>query len=195
MIWQSLVLRASLVGLALFTTAIKPAAAQESGDCNPSLPSAEIVTELVGWIALNTSYDVSQVYRTPPEIVFCSVGQTVPYEGDELIVESSLRAAYDLHRRLIYLVQPWSEDNPRDVSVLLHELLHDVQLSNREWPCVAAPELEAYWLQDKWLAGRGIASGFDWEAIWILSRCPAEGSVTPKTIPGSRPARRPTTRF
>lgn len=135
---------------------------------------ATLLNDLVGWIARNTDYDVSLTYRSPPAIIFCEVGDTVTYEGAGLIVDPALRAAYDLRDRRIHLVAPWSSENPFDVSVLLHELIHDVQLANRVWDCIGAPEFEAYWLQDKWLAERGIRPGFDWGAIRMLSRCPSQ---------------------
>jgi len=138
-----------------------------AGEIPPTL-----LDDLVGWIARNTDYDVSLTYRSPPTISLCEPGDTVTYEGADLIVDPALRAAYDLRARRIHLVAPWSPENPFDVSVLLHELIHDVQLANRGWDCIGAPELEAYWLQDKWLAERGIRPGFDWAAIRMLSRCP-----------------------
>ena len=55
---------------------------------------------------------------------------------------------------------------------MLHELIHDVQLANREWPCVGAPELEAYMLQAEYLGAYGIDPGFDWRSIFLLSLCP-----------------------
>jgi hypothetical protein len=136
-----------------------------------SIPET-LLDDLVGWIARNTDYDVSLTYRSPPAISLCEAGATIIYEGADLIVDPALRAAYDLRARRIHLVAPWSPENTFDVSVLLHELIHDVQLANRGWDCIGAPEFEAYWLQDKWLAERGIRPGFDWAAIWMLSRCP-----------------------
>ena len=105
-------------------------------------------------------------------ISFCAVGDRVAYEDGDLIVDAVLHAVYDLKDRRILLVQPWSAENPYDVSVLLHELIHDVQLSNPEWDCIGAPEFEAYWLQDKWLAQHGVRPGFNWPEIRKLSLCP-----------------------
>jgi hypothetical protein len=71
-------------------------------------------------------------------------------------------------------VQPWSPDSLVDRSVLLHELVHDVQLRNRDWDCTGAPEWEAYRLQDLWLQEHGVILPFDWPAIRRLSECPPE---------------------
>ena len=130
--------------------------------------------KLIGWIALRTDYDVSSVYHNPPEIVFCQVGEIVDYEAEGLLVDEILAAAYDLKRRRIYLVKPWATDDLFDLSVLLHELIHVVQLDNRDWPCAGAPEWEAYTLQSVWLRNQGIIAGFDWSTIYKLSQCPAE---------------------
>jgi hypothetical protein len=137
-------------------------------------PSPALLDELVGWIALNTMYDVATTWQEPPEIVFCAVGETIDYEGRDLLVDPALEAAYDLPARRIHIVEPWSEDNLIDRSILLHELIHDVQLMNREWDCIGAPEWEAYRLQDKWLQERGVRLPFDWPAIRRLSECPPD---------------------
>jgi hypothetical protein len=140
----------------------------------PAVVSEVLFNELIGWIALNTSYDLRLAYRSPPTLSFCDVGDSVAYEDTELIIDRILRAAFDYPHRHIYLVQPWSPVNLYDQSVLLHELIHDIQLSNRDWDCPLAPELEAYFLQDKWLVERGIFYPFNWAAIRQLSDCGPE---------------------
>ncbi len=171
---------ALVLGLILLLGDGSAAAEPVDPDCvAPGASPAPAVTRsaldgLIGWIALKTDYDLSVVYSHPPEIVFCQVGEIVDYEAEGLIVDEVLAAAYDLSRRRIYLVQPWTAEEPFDLSVLLHELIHAVQLDNRDWPCPGAPEWEAYRLQSLWLRERGIAVKFDWSAIYKLSRCPLE---------------------
>lgn len=140
---------------------------------SPAKVPAKLLTELTGWIALHTMYDVRRLDADPPRISFCAVGSDITYEDGSLRVEPELNAAYDLPNRVIYLVLPWSADDPRDRSVLLHELIHDVQLSNRDWACTGEPEWEAYTLQAIYLEEQGIIPGFDWNAIRRLSTCPA----------------------
>jgi hypothetical protein len=159
-----------VLGLAL------PAFAADEDLCpseaaTPEVPPA-LMTELTGWIALHTMYDVRELATDPPEIRFCAVGSVIDYEGADLRIEPELRAAYDLPNRVVHLVLPWSAENPIHRSVLLHELVHDVQLSNREWDCVGQPELEAYTLQALYLEALGIIPDFDWAAIRRLSTCP-----------------------
>ena len=137
----------------------------------PSVP-ATLIRDLAGWIALSTMYDVSGLLADPPQISFCRVGDVISYEGSDLRVEKEIRAAYSLPDRVIHLVEPWSPDNPYDRSVLLHELIHVVQLDTRDWPCTGAPEIEAYMLQAEYLSGYGIDPGFDWRSIFLLSICP-----------------------
>jgi hypothetical protein len=165
-------------GLILLQTSVAAADEPIDRDCiAPKLSAVPAVTRsdldrLIGWIALKTDYDLSAVYRNPPEIVFCQVGEIVDYETKGLLVEELLAAAYDLSQRRIYLVQPWTTEEPFDLSVLLHELIHAVQLDNRDWPCPGAPEWEAYTLQSRWLQEQGITANFEWSIIYRLSRCP-----------------------
>ena len=164
---------AAALAVALVARGASPAAGCAAEDGAPDLP-AGLFDELVGWIALHTMYDVSATWRDPPEIVFCDVGTTIDYEGRELLVDPALRAAYDLSERRIHIVQPWSPDSLVDRSVLLHELVHDVQLRNRDWDCKGVPEWEAYRLQDLWLQEQGVILPFDWPSIRRLSQCPEE---------------------
>ncbi len=152
--------------------AAAPGDSQENGhDTIPAQVSRQLFDELIGWIALNTSYDLLRAYRVPATMSFCEIDRVVPYQGTDLIVEKGLLAAYDVSRRHIFLVRPWSPLDRFDQSVLLHEMIHDVQLGNRDWNCVGEPELEAYLLQDRWLVERGIHHGFDWGMIHEWSDC------------------------
>jgi len=114
---------------------------------------------------------VSEARRHKPTVSFCNFGDDLDYEHKHLVVESQFRGIYDKERRHIYLVAPWSADNPENVGTLLHELLHDVQLLNRDWPCWGRAEWQAYKLQEKWLKERGVDPGFSWIQIFLESRC------------------------
>ena len=177
-----------LAALLLALPAIQPASANDTHACTllPSeksedLPVREVISDqvfddLIGWLAIHTAYDLKLTYQLPPSVSFCVVGEIIAYEDHELIVEKELRAAFDYPHRRIFLVRPWSKDDLFDLSVLLHELIHDVQLHNRDWECAGAPELEAYRLQDKWLRSHGIAHAFDWKVILHLSKCSGENA-------------------
>ena len=151
------------------------ALAQDSGDCDaPTAPAPELVEDLAKWIEVNTSYDVRRILLDPPRVVFCNTEEIIQYEGQELRVEPGIRAAFDATDRVIFLVRPWDTTNTYDISVLLHEMIHDVQLTNRRWDCKGAPEWEAYNLQAAWLREHGIEPEFDWLQIYMTSRCPRD---------------------
>lgn len=134
-----------------------------------SYRTTALVAELLDWIKASTDYHPAP---PPPEIAFCETGDCIPYEAGTVIVGDTLNGAYDRRNARIVLVRPWDVTDPRDQSILLHELAHHVQLANREFDCLAATELEAYRLQHDYLAQHGIASGFDWSQINLLSSCP-----------------------
>lgn len=143
--------------------------------CHLPIPLAvpeALFDQLIGWIALHTSHDVSLAYQTPATLSYCDVGEAIEYGNTNIIVEKPLRAAFDRAKRHIYLVQPWSPVRPIDQSVLLHEMIHDIQYYSKDWECTGAAEPEAYRLQAKWLLEHGIDPKFDWQSIVEQSRCP-----------------------
>ena len=140
---------------------------------SPHDPSRQLVTGLLQWIDNHSSYDVSDSVRSPPEIVFCTTGTIIKYEGQDMVVDQDLRAAYDLDRRRIYLVRPWNPSNLEHRSVLLHELIHHLQFASRSWDCLQQPEYEAYRLQAAWMSEHGLVPSFDLAQIFVRSRCPA----------------------
>ncbi len=142
--------------------------AQVNEDC---IVTDQLVGELLDWVSDHTKYDVATVRSDVPEISFCRTGDNIVYHDEHMIVESDTEALYDTRNRKIYLVGTWNADRPNDVSVLLHELIHAVQFDNRTWRCLGQPEWEAYKLQEKWLAERGIKANFDWLVIYMISRC------------------------
>lgn len=81
-----------------------------------------------------------------------------------------LRGLYDADSGTIYLTAPWSPGDPRDVSVLLHEIVHHRQ-AGKHWYCEQAQEWRAYQIQAQWLNERQIDDGFYWPAILLQSSC------------------------
>ena len=141
---------------------------------DPARVPASLIAELLDWIAAATAYDVTSTRADPPQTTFCQAGDTIPYESGTTLVDDALNGAYDLANRRIILVRPWDPDDPGDRSVLLHELIHHVQLANRGFECLQQPEWEAYKLQEAYLAEHDIASEFDWLQIYFLSKCPRD---------------------
>lgn len=81
------------------------------------------------------------------------------------------RGFYSEYSETIWLVEPWSADNPVDVSVLLHELVHHRQAGDGHWYCPSAQELPAYRLQQEWLDGYGLKLNVNWVEIVLKSGC------------------------
>lgn len=141
----------------------------EREDC--MRPSPGIVAALFDWIGAASGYEVAGVKTDPPAIFFCDEGDVLDYPGGNALVEPGERGVYDYEARVIYLVGPWDPANLRQRSVLLHELVHDVQFANRAWQCPNATEWEAYKLQEAWMAEQGLVAEFDWLQIWFWSKC------------------------
>jgi len=146
-------------------------AVSRTSDISHEARLAALVEQLLDWIEANTAYDVSASRKKPPAIRTCHSGDVISYEGHLLIVDARLAAAYDIRQKAIYLVEPWSPDDARDVGRLLHELIHDVQTRTREWACWGDAEWAAYKLQAKWLRAQGVDPGFDWMQIFVHTRC------------------------
>lgn len=82
------------------------------------------------------------------------------------------RGLYDPDTGTISLVRPWSAENPQDVAVLLHELVHHRQ-GGKHFYCEAAKEHAAYHVQKNWLAERELTLDVNWIAIVLASSCAA----------------------
>jgi hypothetical protein len=134
----------------------------------------ETIGELLSWIEEQTDYDISKTAADLPAIETCASGAIVDYAHEETIVDEGIRGLYDFDARRIYLVEPWDIDDDSDLAVLLHELVHAVQLDNREWECIGAPEWEAYKLHEAWLNERGLTGDFDWMQVYFKARCPRD---------------------
>ncbi len=74
--------------------------------------------------------------------------------------------------------EAWAADEPKQVSLLLHELVHHVQLfAKRKYPCAEAKEYEAYTLQNQWLEEQGEAPFASQSWIDAMSHCDRGGPV------------------
>lgn len=133
--------------------------------------SEDVLSVLVRWIGNRTNYDISKTLHHLPTVSFCDPKTEISYEGETIIVDPMIGAAYDMKIRHIHLVRPWRPSDIKDLSALLHELIHDVQYLNRTWACNGEPEWEAYKLQEAWLEEQGVQSDFNWTQILFLSGC------------------------
>jgi len=71
----------------------------------------------------------------------------------------------------------WEEDDPVQISLLVHELVHHAQLfSKRKYACADAKEYEAYVIQNRWLEAHGQSPFASQSWIDRMSHCEgAEG--------------------
>lgn len=83
----------------------------------------------------------------------------------------TIRGLYDAETVTIWLVRPWSARDPRDVGVLLHEMVHHRQIGAQHWYCPGAQELPAYRAQEAWLAELGLELNVNWVAVVLESGC------------------------
>lgn len=132
-------------------------------------PAAPLLEELELWL--------DQHSDLPRRAVRPGIALVTPSEARAIVEDQrpsardGLRGFYDPERRQIWLVAPWSADDPQDISTLLHELVHHRQAEAGHWYCPGAQELPAYRLQEAWLAERGHALRANWVAVVLEAGC------------------------
>jgi len=127
-----------------------------------------LVSSLEDWLDARVDWPRREV---PPRIRFVSQWQATARQGATAgFQRGRLRGLYDPDQSEILLVRPWDQRNAKDVSVLLHELVHHRQVPHH-WYCPAAQELPAYRLQDSWLAAQGLAIEINWMAVVLEAGC------------------------
>jgi len=151
--------------LALALTLSNTAFALNNVDTN-GIPPA-LVVELNAWLDAATEYPESD---TRPQIEFVETEQAQRLRGVADLSGGRIRGLYDAETGTIYLTEPWSSENPRDISILLHEMVHHRQ-TKRHWYCPQAQEWRAYEIQAQWLAEQNIEDDFYWPAIMLQSSC------------------------
>ena len=150
------------------TCALFPAIATSRADQHRVSTIDALMLSLEKWLDRESPYP----RRTDPVTVrLIRTGEAMPWSALVNYSNSTRRGYYDPQSSTIYLVEPWSADNPHDVSVLLHELVHHRQQIAGNWECPNAQELPAYRLQDKWLAELGLKARVNWLAVLIESSC------------------------
>lgn len=156
--------RAAFVAAVPFLIAFSSVAKADTRVIGPG-----VIAELHHWI--DTTTDLPAADR-PASVVFRDAQDvTAPSEMASLI-GSRPRGSYDPDTGTITLVRPWSVENPQDVAVLLHELVHHRQ-SGKHYYCQAAKEHAAYHIQKAWLADRDLPLDVNWIAVVLASSCAA----------------------
>lgn len=133
----------------------------------PPVVGSEILGMLEHWLDANTDLPARPDL---PEIRVVSAQQAALIAGLPGRGHGATRGLYDAQSETIYLVHPWAADDPEDLSVLLHELVHHRQ-APRHFYCPAAQEEGAYRAQSAWLAELGLKADVNWIAVILDAGC------------------------
>jgi hypothetical protein len=147
-----------------------------------------LLTVLVAWLSANFALPADSV---PPAIEMVSQAQMADIRYSRLgiarpngpAVEAgrmapleshhAVFAIYDNSSRTIYLPENWSGRTPREVSLLVHELVHHLQnAAGLKYYCSGEREKLAYEAQARWLEmfGKNIADEFNLDPMTLLLR-------------------------
>jgi hypothetical protein len=117
--------------------------------------STDIIRGYIKWIADQTGWrtaDVPPIKTVPSgELNKMLLGPSNWPQGIEPC------ALYSKNEHLIFLASTWKGDDVLDQSILVHELVHHLQIENHiQLKCWGRYEVQAYELQVRWLRTQGI---------------------------------------
>ena len=160
--------------LAAITLAFLLGTAAQAGiphDPDPAWREAEdmgvLIEVLELWLDANAPWPRRD---SPPKVRIVTAETAEALALPPRPAHGNTRGLYDAENLTIFLIKPWDRKDPQDVSVLLHELVHDRQ-SPHHLPCPGAQELPAYRLQDRWLRERGLEAPVNWIAVVLEAGC------------------------
>lgn len=174
------------VAVSYFTLGVRRYAEQAFNGENknsetPSKLMPTIVAGFIDWIVGKTGWATSGT----PLIRLASNAQLAKmfYGWDDKLNNDDLNGIhmhglYSRKNRIIYLIDTWNPDNLFDRSLLLHELVHYLQMQNKvEADCTEQYEAQAYHLQIAWLREQGIQDPYKFLTlseleIAVISECP-----------------------
>jgi hypothetical protein len=116
--------------------------------------SSETVRSYLDWIIQQTGWPAAGV----PPIRITSFEHLRELSGLSSDAESIRPAAfYSKSDHLIYLADRWNKDDLVDQSILVHELVHHLQIEDHiQLACWGRYEAQAYELQIQWLRTQGV---------------------------------------
>lgn len=116
--------------------------------------SSETVRSYINWIIQQTGWPATGI----PPIKMTSFAHLRELAGLSSDVEWIRPAAfYSKSDHLIYLADSWNKDNVVDQSILVHELVHHLQIEDHiQFACWGRYEAQAYELQIQWLRSQGV---------------------------------------
>tara|TARA_Y100000034_G_scaffold115860_1_gene153531 strand:+ start:247 stop:678 length:432 start_codon:yes stop_codon:yes gene_type:complete len=117
-----------------------------------------LVLALMAWVSVATGLPVP---ADPPTVAFeSSESLWSRVYGDQVFdpeTDGPILGIYDDATRVIRLPNTWNPYTVRNVSILLHEVVHDLAVqSGREYECQGAEEQEAYETQARFLEAAGM---------------------------------------
>ncbi len=131
---------------------------------------------MIDWIATRSGWNATMA---PPVHLAAPAQLARMLYGDKAAADRICPTAlYSIDRHEIYLSTSWNTDDLRDRSVLLHELVHHLQILNKvKVDCPALYDRQAYALQAAWLREQGIDEPYsflrlDEFTIYTTTRCP-----------------------
>jgi hypothetical protein len=125
------------------------------------------------------------VFKQPLEIAFLYYGASTA-ETQEKVREAYADAAltkrrlvvslYDTVNHSILLPENWTAQDPAQLSMVVHELVHHLQTSSGlRYPCPQEREALAYTAQEKWLGEFGTnlerEFGMDQMTLFVSTHC------------------------
>jgi hypothetical protein len=116
--------------------------------------SSDTVRSYINWIIQQTGWSAA---RVPPikTTSFAHLRELSGLSSDEEWIRPA--AFYSKSEHLIYLADSWNKDDLVDQSILVHELVHHLQIEDHiQFACWGRYEAQAYELQIKWLRAQGV---------------------------------------
>lgn len=124
-------------------------------EVSPSVKiSSEMVRSYINWIVQQTGWPAANV----PPIKITSFAHLRELSGLSSEAEWIRPAAfYSKGEHVIYLADSWNKDDLVDQSILVHELVHHLQIEDQiQFACWGRYEAKAYELQIQWLRTQGV---------------------------------------
>jgi Domain of unknown function (DUF6647) len=147
-----------------------------------------LLTLIVTWLSFNFGlpaiYDHPRIERVSQEkmaavryggpVASRPASQVARAERAPLAARGpEVEALYDDASRTIYLDEKWTGSTPREMSVLVHEMVHHLQhAAGMKYECPQAREKLAYAAQDRWLSlfGLNLMDEFRIDPMTLLVR-------------------------
>jgi hypothetical protein len=116
--------------------------------------SSETARGYINWIVHSTGWPATGI---PPIKVtsFVHLRELSGLSSDAEWIRPA--AFYSKSEHLFYLADSWNKDDLLDQSILVHELVHHLQIENHiQLACWGRYEAQAYELQIQWLRAQGV---------------------------------------